>query len=86
MNAMLTDAALVTHQARAATRGRHETDATSRAGERIAAIGGGILRYGLVGILLYLGTFKFTMTEAEWDDVVRVHLRGHLPSAHSLRA
>ena len=65
MNAMLTDAALVTHQARAATRGRHETDATSRAGETIAAIGGGILRYGLVGILLYLGTFKFTMTEAE---------------------
>ena len=28
-------------------------------------IGGGILRYGLVGILLYLGAFKFTMTEAE---------------------
>jgi uncharacterized membrane protein YkgB len=65
MNAMLTDAALVAGQARAATRGRAEPDTASRAGEIIAAIGGGILRYGLVGILLYLGTFKFTLTEAE---------------------
>jgi uncharacterized membrane protein YkgB len=31
----------------------------------IGSIGGGILRYGLVGILLYLGPFKFTQTEAE---------------------
>lgn len=31
----------------------------------LEAIGGGILRYGLVVILLYLGTFKFTTTEAE---------------------
>src|SRR3712207_5778648 len=33
-------------------------------GERIETVGGGILRYGLVAILLYLGTFKFTATEA----------------------
>jgi uncharacterized membrane protein YkgB len=32
---------------------------------RLEAIGGGILRYGLVAILLYLGSFKFTATEAE---------------------
>ena len=65
MGAMMTDAALVAHQARSATRSRHESDSISRAGETIAAVGGGILRYALVGILLYLGTFKFTQTEAE---------------------
>jgi uncharacterized membrane protein YkgB len=38
---------------------------TSRTGATIATFGGGMLRYGLVGILLYLGAFKFTATEAE---------------------
>lgn len=28
-------------------------------------VGGIVLRYGLVGILLYLGTFKYSLTEAE---------------------
>lgn len=65
MNAMLTDASLVAHQARSATRQRDASDITSRTGDTITAIGGGILRYGLVGILLYLGAFKFTLTEAE---------------------
>jgi reactive chlorine resistance protein C len=32
---------------------------------RLETIGGAILRYGLVMILLYLGTFKFTMEEAK---------------------
>jgi uncharacterized membrane protein YkgB len=64
MNAMMTDAALVARQARVATHSRDASDSTSRLGETITAIGGGILRYGLVGILLYLGTFKFTLTEA----------------------
>jgi uncharacterized membrane protein YkgB len=32
---------------------------------RLEAIGGAVLRYGLVAILLYLGTFKFTAEEAE---------------------
>lgn len=31
----------------------------------LAAAGGGVLRYGLVAILLYLGAFKFTAVEAE---------------------
>ena len=65
MNAMLTDASLAAHQGRSATHQRDVSDATSRAGETIVSIGGAILRYGLVGILLYLGTFKFTLTEAE---------------------
>lgn len=40
------------------------TMATKISGELIADIGGGILRYGLVGILLYFGAFKFTPEEA----------------------
>jgi hypothetical protein len=32
---------------------------------RLKTIGGAILRYGLVAILLYLGTFKFTVEEAK---------------------
>ncbi|WP_224372948.1 YkgB family protein [Hyalangium versicolor] len=31
----------------------------------LESTGGGILRYGLVGILLYLGAFKFTAAEAQ---------------------
>jgi reactive chlorine resistance protein C len=34
-------------------------------GERLEAVGGGILRYGAVVMLLYFGAFKFTATEAE---------------------
>jgi uncharacterized membrane protein YkgB len=34
-------------------------------GARLETIGGVILRYGLVAILLYLGTFKFTVEEAK---------------------
>lgn len=44
-------------------RSRHET--SSRVGAALTALGGAILRYGLVGILLYLGAFKFTATEAQ---------------------
>jgi reactive chlorine resistance protein C len=62
---MMTDAALVTQQARSAVHARDRAAAASHTGDTIAAIGGGILRYGLVGILLWLGTFKFTQTEAE---------------------
>ena len=65
MGAMMTDAALATHQAHSAAQPRDRHDAASHLGETIAALGGGILRYALVGILLYLGTFKFTQTEAE---------------------
>jgi reactive chlorine resistance protein C len=65
MGAMMTDAALAARQASSATQRRDESDSISRAGETITAIGGGILRYGLVAILLYLGAFKFTLTEAE---------------------
>ena len=65
MGATMTDAALATPQASTATNSRHERVSASRPGDTITAIGGGILRYGLVGILLYLGTFKFTQTEAE---------------------
>jgi uncharacterized membrane protein YkgB len=32
---------------------------------RLEAMGGAVLRYGLVAILLYLGTFKFTVEEAK---------------------
>lgn len=32
---------------------------------RLEAIGGAVLRYGLVAILLYIGTFKFTGEEAK---------------------
>jgi uncharacterized membrane protein YkgB len=37
----------------------------SRVGAALTALGGGILRYGLVAILLYFGAFKFTATEAQ---------------------
>jgi uncharacterized membrane protein YkgB len=40
-------------------------ESSSRVGATLATFGGGILRYGLVGILLYLGAFKFTATEAQ---------------------
>ena len=33
--------------------------------DRIASAGLGVLRYGLAGILLYLGAFKFTAVEAQ---------------------
>jgi uncharacterized membrane protein YkgB len=36
----------------------------SRWAARLEAVGGVVLRYGLVAILLYLGTFKFTVEEA----------------------
>ena len=65
MSAMMTDTPLAAHEARTTTHRRDESDSASRVGQAITAIGGGILRYGLVGILLYLGTFKFTLTEAE---------------------
>jgi uncharacterized membrane protein YkgB len=32
---------------------------------RLEALGGHLLRYGLVGILVYLGAFKFTLVEAQ---------------------
>jgi uncharacterized membrane protein YkgB len=32
---------------------------------RLEIMGGAVLRYGLVAILLYLGTFKFTVEEAK---------------------
>jgi uncharacterized membrane protein YkgB len=38
---------------------------TQRLAQRLQVAGGGILRYGLVAILLYFGTFKFTATEAQ---------------------
>ncbi len=44
-------------------RSQHET--STRVGAALTALGGAILRYGLVGILLYLGAFKFTATEAQ---------------------
>ena len=65
MAAMMTDATLVDDEARSAAQARDRHDSASHVGEAITAVGGGILRYGLVGILLYLGTFKFTQTEAE---------------------
>jgi uncharacterized membrane protein YkgB len=34
-------------------------------GVRLEAIGGAFLRYGLVAILLYYGTVKFTVEEAK---------------------
>lgn len=43
-----------------------ERDSRTRARtEPLEIIGGHLLRYGLVGILLYLGAFKFTATEAQ---------------------
>lgn len=65
MAAMMTDAALAAQQDRSAAHARDRHDSTSHLADATTAIGGGILRYGLVGILLYLGTFKFTLTEAE---------------------
>jgi reactive chlorine resistance protein C len=37
----------------------------SKLATHLEAIGGAVLRYGLVAILLYLGTFKFTVEEAK---------------------
>ncbi|HZS02246.1 MAG TPA: DUF417 family protein [Chloroflexota bacterium] len=38
---------------------------TERLAQGLRAAGGGILRYGLVAMLLYFGSFKFTATEAQ---------------------
>jgi uncharacterized membrane protein YkgB len=38
--------------------------ASSSAADRLEAAAGGVLRYGLVAILLFFGTFKFTAVEA----------------------
>lgn len=38
---------------------------TNRFGKKFSNVGTGILRYGLVGILLFFGAFKFTQVEAE---------------------
>jgi uncharacterized membrane protein YkgB len=65
MSATMTGAALGDSQTRSAALSRYRDNSTRRLGGAIAAIGGGILRYGLVAILLYFGTFKFTATEAE---------------------
>ena len=65
MAAMMTDATLTDDQDRSAAHAQDRHGSASRVGETISVIGGNILRYGLVGILLYLGTFKFTLTEAE---------------------
>lgn len=65
MSAMMTNATRIAQQEPSAAHRQRESAVTSRDGEIITAIGGGILRYGLVGILLYLGTFKFSLTEAE---------------------
>ena len=65
MAAMLTDATPADGQAPSAAHAPNHHGTTSHLSAAITALGGGILRYGLVGILLYLGTFKFTLTEAE---------------------
>ena len=38
---------------------------SARFGNKLSHIGTGILRYGLVGILLFFGAFKFTQVEAQ---------------------
>ncbi len=40
------------------------TNASENLGRLLTNIGGGVLRYGIVGILLYYGFFKFTAEEA----------------------
>lgn len=49
---------------RANARGAVPAGAAVVAAERLAAAGGAVLRYGLVGILLWFGAFKWTPTEA----------------------
>lgn len=46
-------------------RGMARGAGASEAGPRLEAAGGAILRYGLAGILLYYGAFKFHPVEAE---------------------
>jgi reactive chlorine resistance protein C len=41
------------------------SDLSSRLGSNLTNLGTGILRYGLVGILLFFGAFKFTQVEAQ---------------------
>jgi uncharacterized membrane protein YkgB len=65
MSAMMTGATPGARGGTGAASMHQRDDTTSRIGGTVAAIGGGILRYGLVGILLYLGAFKFTSIEAE---------------------
>ncbi len=50
---------------RSLTRPDPLTRPTASLAGRIEAGGGHVLRYGLVGILLYLGAFKFTLVEAQ---------------------
>lgn len=47
------------------SRSASRDDTATRLGQIVESAGGAVLRYGLVGILLYLGTFKFTLTEAQ---------------------
>jgi uncharacterized membrane protein YkgB len=53
------------HATAAATRRPDGGLWTARLAQSLQVAGGGILRYGLVGMLLYFGTFKFTATEAQ---------------------
>jgi reactive chlorine resistance protein C len=64
MSAMTIGAAPETRRDRITARAQAD-DPSRRIGAALTALGGGILRYGLVGILLYLGAFKFTATEAQ---------------------
>lgn len=64
MNAMMTSAAVESARSHANDGSQRQT-ASSRSGDTIASVGGAILRYGLVGILLWLGAFKFHPVEAE---------------------
>lgn len=52
-----------------------------------AAIGGVIADGGRLDVLvnnagILRDTMSFSMTEAQWDDVIRVHLKGHAACAH----
>src|SRR5262245_14233459 len=65
MSAMMIDTAPEAQRDRAVARAQPRDESRSRLGSTLTGLGGGILRYGLVGILLYLGAFKFTATEAQ---------------------
>jgi reactive chlorine resistance protein C len=60
---MMRDGAAVLYGAETTTRGEDTIEA--RRARRLAGIGRGVLRYGLVALLLMWGSFKFAAFEAE---------------------